>query len=479
MMFLKALYIGICAVGIVFVYNAWKTALEVRKEQMEEDIINAWDKHVVSPSVTFQHLHVGINSNVDLIVPGVVLLKALAVPSGRSENKDILKTVNDLEETFAHFFAKGSAAERAFLDKKIFQRIVSTSKMLEMSQYHIGGNAALMASIITEQFPEVKISFIGPVGPKLLEMLPRSLNIPTKSHISTDEVHLIMEYSVGDTWGDLTSPVANRFITSYDESNSQATMLETFFESLDTQKTDLVLMSGLHILEGQSKDFFIRRIQAVCDGLINIPRSLPVHLELASMANVDFVREILTKVISKVSSLGLNEQELTFASLAGDGPHNSDFYHQSGPPEISKAGDMVIWLLQNYGQSSQNPESRLTRIHFHCLSYHIIGNVKGAWTNSAAAVAAGSRMAGKQACDVQRLNSSIVDLKFPKSFKAFSDDIEREFDSNKPVISWETDEFEFSLSPVLVCNDPQKTVGLGDSISATGLMFSQYIYAQK
>ncbi|XP_069138122.1 ADP-dependent glucokinase-like [Argopecten irradians] len=478
-MFFKALCIGICAVGIIFVYDAWKTALEVRKEQMEEDIINAWETRVVSPPVKFQRLHVGINSNIDLIVPGVMLLKALAIPSGRRENKDVLNTVDDLENTFAHFFAKGSAAERAFLDKKIFQRIVSTSKMLEIFQYHIGGNAAIMASIITEQFPEVKINFIGPVGPKLLEMLPTSLNIPTKSRISTDEVHLIMEYGVGETWGDLRSPVANRFITSYDESNSQATMLETFFESLDVQNTDLVLMSGLHILEGQSKDFFIKRIQALCNGLNNFPRSLPVHLELASMANADFVREILTKVVSKVSSLGLNEQELTFASLAGNGPHNSDFHHQSGPPEINKAGDMVIWLLQNYGQSSSNPESRLTRVHFHCLSYHIIGNLKGAWSNSAIAVAAGSRMAGKQACDVQKLNSSIVDLKFPSSFKAFSDDIERELDPNNPVISWEIGEFEFSLSPVLVCKDPQKTVGLGDSISGTGLMFSQYMLTSK
>ncbi|OWF54069.1 ADP-dependent glucokinase-like [Mizuhopecten yessoensis] len=478
-MFYKTLYVGICAIGLAWVYNTWYTAKDVDQEQIEEDIINAWKKHVVSPPVTFQRLHVGINSNVDLIVPGVGLLKALRVPSGRRENKDVLKNLDDLQDTFAHFFAKGSAAERAFLDKDIFQKIVSTGNTLENAQYYIGGNAALMASKISEQFPEVKINFIGPVGPKLLEMLPKSLNIPTASHISTDEVHLIMEYGVGETWGDVQSPVANRFITSYDESNSQATMLETYFESLDTSKTDLVLISGLHILEGQSKDFFIRRIQVVCDGLNKIPKSLPVHLELASMANEDFVKPILTKVISKVSSLGLNEQELAFASLAGNGPHSSDFHHQAGPPEIYKASDMVMWLLQQYGQSSRNPESRLTRVHFHCLAYHIIGNVKGAWTNSAAAVAAGSRMAGKQACDVQQLNSSIVDLKIPKKFKAFSDDIDREFDPKKPVISWETDGFEFSLSPVLVCKDPQKTVGLGDSISATGLMFSEYMYASK
>lgn len=478
-MLLKALYAALFAVIAACLYNAWKNGNDNDTDEIEEDIINAWKEHIVSPPITFRRLHVGINSNVDLIVPGVALLKALKVSSGGNENRNVLKHLDDLQDTFAHFFAKGSAAERPFLDKDIFRDIVAAGSSLKNAQFYIGGNAALMASTISEQFPSVQIKFIGPIGPKLLEMLPKSLNIPRSSHIPADEVHLIMEYGVGETWGELQSHVANRFITSYDESNSQATMLETYFESLEISKTDLVLMSGLHILEGQSEDFFVRRIQTVCDGLDAIPKSLPVHLELASMANKDFVQQLLMKVISKVSSLGLNEQELAFASLAGNGPHAADFHDQAGPPEIYKAGDMVMWLLRHYGQSAQNPNSRLTRVHFHCLSYHIIGNVKGAWKNSAVAVAAGTSIAGKQACDVQNLNSSIVDLKIPRKFKAFSNDYERKFDAKNPVISWKTGEFEFSLSPVLVCKDPQKTVGLGDSISATGLMFSEYLYASK
>jgi ADP-dependent glucokinase len=142
----------------------------------------------------------------------------------------------------------------------------------------------------------LQIQYIGPVGPQLLKLFPESLTIPKSSHIPQDEIHLIMEYKVGEFWGPVTAPVATRFITSYDESNSKVTMLETFFENLENFSPDLVLLSGLHMLEGQSEEFFSQRLKVVKNGLRNISVTLPVHLELASMANTDLVRKILEEV---------------------------------------------------------------------------------------------------------------------------------------------------------------------------------------
>lgn len=105
-----------------------------------------------------------------------------------------------------------------------------------------------------------------------------------------------MEYSVGDPWGDANAPVANRFISSYDESNSKMTMLESFFESLESFRPDLVLISGLHLLEGQTKEFFTERIKVFRDGLHAVPKNIPVHLELASMTSGVFLKEILDQV---------------------------------------------------------------------------------------------------------------------------------------------------------------------------------------
>jgi len=45
----------------------------------------------------------------------------------------------------------------------------------------------------------------------------------------------------------------------------------------------------------------------------------------------------------------------------------------------------------------------------------------------------------------------------------------RTFSADAAVVDWERDGVEYSLAPVLVCTPPEKTVGLGDSISAAGL----------
>ena len=51
---------------------------------------------------------------------------------------------------------------------------------------------------------------MGPIGPRLQNLLHRSLKVPVNSHQNVDEVHLIMEYNVGEEWGSYEAPVATR-----------------------------------------------------------------------------------------------------------------------------------------------------------------------------------------------------------------------------------------------------------------------------
>ena len=143
----------------------------------------------------------------------------------------------------------------------------------------------------------LKVQLIGPIGPKLKNLLDQSIIVPDETLANQDEVHLIMEYKVGDKWGDSSAPVATRFITSFDEANGKATSLEAFFSSISHFGSDLVILSGLHIMEGQSETIWKTRLNVVVNELRKIPDTIPVHLELASMANADYVKEIVTKVI--------------------------------------------------------------------------------------------------------------------------------------------------------------------------------------
>lgn len=135
---------------------------------------------------------------------------------------------------------------------------------------------------------------------------------------------------------------------------------------------------------------------------------------------------------------------------------------------------MILWILKTYGYSEDSPDNKLTRVHFHSLTFHIIGTIKGAWHNNREAVAAGTRTAGEQACDMKTLHPDKVKLRIPKKIKMFSGDEERDFDETNPVISWNIEGYSFVFSPVLVCINPLKTVGLGDAISSSGLMYSEY-----
>lgn len=59
----------------------------------------------------------------DVVVSGVGLLQALAVDPGAGADHEVLRSKEDLKETFIYYMERGAAAERFFSDKEVFQRI--------------------------------------------------------------------------------------------------------------------------------------------------------------------------------------------------------------------------------------------------------------------------------------------------------------------------------------------------------------------
>lgn len=175
-----------------------------------------------------------------------------------------------------------------------------------------------------------------------------------------------------------------------------------------------------------------------------------------------------------VSSIGLNEQELLFLSQAGQGPH-ADLAAWNGIPDIGQVSDILFWILEQYGRTDPSSEADLTRIHFHTLAYHILATVDGYWGNQAAAVMAGARVASSQACGLEAVDVSKVELKAPLEFRSsYSEPHEKlSLNPTDPVTVWHRGNITFHTTPVLVCVHPLRTVGLGDAISAAGLVYSE------
>jgi ADP-dependent glucokinase len=177
-----------------------------------------------------------------------------------------------------------------------------------------------------------------------------------------------------------------------------------------------------------------------------------------------------------VNSIGLNEQELLFASYAANGPHSNYFKEIDGVPDLRKVVDIIEWVLLTHGKNS-----KLTRVHFHYLLYHIIAiNDDYAWSNTESALLSGTKIASKQACDYDFDANENDDfhskIHYRINTKQFQIDENQyiEIDPTNPVMRFQRNNIKFYLTPVLVCKKPIKTVGLGDAISSTGLLFSQF-----
>ncbi|TRY96005.1 hypothetical protein DNTS_002165 [Danionella cerebrum] len=455
---------------------------EPHPQALEETIARAWQSLISAPARRWQRVAVGVNACVDVVVSGVGLLQALALEPGSGRDHEVLHSKEDLKEAFVHYMGKGAAAERFFSDKEVFQRIARAAaeypgaqvrQNLKGKELYVGGNAALIGQKLASN-PQLSVLLCGPVGPKLHEMLDEQIVVPPESLQENDEFHLILEYKSGEQWGPSQAPQANRFILSHDLSNGEMSALETFIASLEEFQPDLVVLSGLHMMEGMGRDLWEERLQEAVVAISEVKNEVPVHLELASMTDQDYMNRILHQVMPIVNSIGLNEQELLFLTQSGGGPH-ADVTSWNGVPDVGRVSDILLWVLENHGRSSPQSEADLTRIHFHTLAYHIMATVDGHWANQESAVAAGARVASTQACGLQNVDISKVLLKAPLNFySSFSEPRENlRVDPTRPVTVWHRGNVSFHLTPVLVCKHPLRTVGLGDAISAEGLMFSE------
>ena len=318
----------------------------------------------------------------------------------------------------------------------------------------------------------------GPIGSTLRELLHSQIHTPTFTPDSHDEIHLIMEYPKGGQWGEITSNCANRVIVSHDVSNAKMVSLEGFRDSLDNFKPDLFILSGAHLMQGEEAGFKKKRLADVAQLLDGIPRSTPVHSELATIGDLPYLLDLAEGIFPRIDSLGLNEQELV--SLAKSAGVDLDFAHMPSKPGIPLAADLLHWLMQSYAAIGET-DSRLTRVHFHTLAFHIVATTQrpGRWTNSNSAVLAGTRIAGLQACDLERFEPTKFELRAPLDFSLSSSDPDLSghivhVTPEVPVASWRRGGVDYVLSPVMVCKNPLKTVGLGDAISTFGLLYSEF-----
>ncbi|KAM6980283.1 ADP-dependent glucokinase [Aplochiton taeniatus] len=417
---------------------------------------------------------IGFGGCVDLLVDGVTLLNKLGLqPSAQPLHHDVIENAEQLAQSFAYFFAPGAASERLVINDTLFSELVEASRELPGNRWSVGGNAPVMAGRMATEGCDVLLG--GSFSPDFTDVLSRHITV-AGNVVEEPDIHLILEYPSGTTWGPYTSRRANRYIIHSDDHNPYLSSLEDFERKVLDFRPDLLVVGGLQMMDSfpfqqGEREALLSRLAAL---LTSARPQTGVHFEMASFVEEALMADLLELVVPRADSLGMNEQELpNLLSLL----RGANVTVLSDPnPRVATVLDQMreLYRLLNLRHQEAGPGGRaLSRLHVHTLAFQAMMVRRGAqWKNTMSAVAKASLTANRHVCGSADIDPSkarlIMDESFAVSRRAGSQRMPLE--ERRPVSCWEEEDYQICVAPVLVCTEVYQTAGGGDNISAAGLV---------
>ncbi|CAD7005692.1 unnamed protein product [Ceratitis capitata] len=389
--------------------------------------------------------------------------------------------VNDRQEllqTFAYYFKNGAAAERIMPNTELFKELIQIAKSRHLNsiQWFLGGNAPLMSTRFHLE------------GANTTSSCARRNKI-AGDEIPEDDIHLILEYKSGDTWGPFVAPRANRYILHSDRNNPHLNSVEHFDAAVRNFQPRLLVISGLQMMDSYKFAHGVReaRLLKVQEQIsLQSPTTLQ-HFEMASYVEIELLQLLRQYVLPYVDSLGMNEQELENlrqvltkgrTTLATD-------WNPRVATALDQMRDVFQILAQDYYRNSTGlPHRRLlTRIHVHTLAYQALLTVRDSqWERTQIAAAKAALTAHRHVCQTDMINPESALLILDDSFATTAQNKDTasriQLNPQQPVPCWNetivvNDQkslpIEICVAPVLVCRVAKKTAGAGDNISAAAL----------
>ncbi|XP_069030090.1 ADP-dependent glucokinase [Embiotoca jacksoni] len=453
--------------------------LDDRLDTVLSSLLRA-ERKVGMNNVAKPKVAVGFGGCVDLIVDGVSLLNKIGLPPTEQPlHHDYIENIDQLAQSFAYFFAPGAAAERFMLNDTLFSELVEGARDLPGNRWAVGGNAPVMAGRMATEGCDVLLG--GSFSPDFTDVLSQDITV-AGNIVEEPDIHLILEYPAGVSWGNYTSRRANRYIIHSDEHNPYLASLEEFAEKLKDFKPDLLVVGGLQMMDNfpfQSgeQDALLSRLAEV---LSSSSPTLGIHFEMASFVEESIMENLLHYIIPHADSLGMNEQELPnlLSLLKG-----SNITVLSDPnPRVATVLDQMreVYRILNQrykdasAQSDTNSQHKpLTRLHVHTLAFQAMIVTRGSqWKNTMSATAKASLTANRHVCGSDDIDPNkarlIMDDSFSVSRREGSQRIPLQ--ETRPISCWDEDDYEICVAPVLVCTEVYQTAGGGDNISAAGLV---------
>ncbi|XP_016129528.1 ADP-dependent glucokinase isoform X1 [Sinocyclocheilus grahami] len=393
-------------------------------------------------------------------------------PTDQPLHHDYIENAEQLAQSFAYFFSPGAASERFVMNDTLFSDLVEASRELPGNRWSIGGNAPVMASRMALEGCDVLLG--GSFSIDFTDILSQRITVAGNT-VDEPDIHLILEYPTGATWGPYTSRRANRYIVHSDDHNPYLDSMEQFQEKLNSFKPDLLVVGGLQMMD--NFPFKQREREALLGKLAKMLSSASpqtaVHFEMASFVDESLMSDLLEFVLPHSDSLGMNEQELPNLLSIFRG---SNLTVLSDPnPRVATVLDQMreLYRLVNQRHREAGTGRPLTRLHVHTLAFQAIIVKRGSkWKNTMSATAKASLTANRHVCGSPDIDLSKARLIMDESFSISRQEGSQRIplQESRPVSCWDEDGYEVCVAPVLVCTEVYQTAGGGDNISAAGLV---------
>jgi hypothetical protein len=130
------LHYAIVLAAIPWLYSYFNDQHRLATMGIEQAITKSWDRVISLPTINFQKIVVGINCNVDVIVSGVNMMNKINASIGETVgDHESLENLDQLSETFLHFFSKGAPAERFVADEDTFDKLVGMTESKDIKAH--------------------------------------------------------------------------------------------------------------------------------------------------------------------------------------------------------------------------------------------------------------------------------------------------------------------------------------------------------
>jgi ADP-dependent glucokinase len=349
--------------------------------------------------------------------------------------------------------------------------MVEKAHHLQQTKLIIGGTAIAFAKRLMLEGWKTYLAIL--VTEPTKKLLPDGITL-VGSTPEEDDIHIILEFPGHEYWGDkFVSQRSNRMVLHSDVNNPYLKSLDDLKAVTKAYDPDVVIIGGLHMLDnfpfkaGERAE----RLGELAKYLTTLPPKNLVHFEMGVFHEHELFVDLLEYVFPYSDSIGMNEQDLP--NLLTMLKHNKITKTATQKPRVAVILDQmrqVYKLLQ--ATQLGNGKRKVTRLHLHTLAFQVMMTTKDSiWKSTHAATAKASLTATRYVCGSNFIHTNKSRLIMDESFSlsTYPGSNRMPLNADRPVPCWDEDDYEFCVTPVLVCTEIVHTAGGGDNISGGGL----------